>query len=100
MSSRYRRKNLGHCDLDRLKLREPKFWEKESRHRPAPVRNFSLPKKWGAQRKDFGGRCGFPCFDRVFVSTTGLESFYLSLRPAKFPKIFSFGGGRVRFVLL
>ena len=37
-------------------------WEKESIHRPAPVRNFSLPKKMGPQRKDFGGRYGFPGF--------------------------------------
>ena len=37
-------------------------------------------------------------FCRVFVSTTGLESF--SLRPEKFSKRFSFGGGCVRFVLL
>ena len=64
-------------------------WEKESMHRPAPVRNFSLPKKNGD---------GFPGFYRVFVSTTGLESF--SLRPEKFPKRFSFGGGRVRFFLI
>ena len=47
---------------------------------------------------DFGGRYGFPGFHRVFASTTGLESF--SLRPEKFPKRFSFGGGRVRFFLL
>ena len=56
-------------------------WEKESIHRPAPVQNFSLPKKWRPQKKDFGGRYGFPGFHRVFVSTTGLESF--SLRPEK-----------------
>ena len=38
----------------------------------------------------------FSGFYRVFlVSTTDLESF--SLRPEKFPKRFSFGGGRVRF---
>ena len=36
--------------------------------------------------------------NRILVSTTGLESF--SLRPEKFPKRFSFGGGRVRFFLL
>ena len=35
---------------------------------------------------------------RDFVSTTGLESF--SLRPEKFSKRFSFGGGSVRFFLL
>ena len=39
------------------------------------MQNFSLQKKtWGPQRKDFGGGYGFPCFYRVFVSTTGLES--------------------------
>ena len=32
-------------------------------------------KKWGPQRKDFGGRYGFSGFHRVFVSTTDLESF-------------------------
>ena len=37
-------------------------------------------------------------FHRVFVSTTGLESF--SLRPGKVPKRFSFVGGSVRFFLL
>ena len=73
-------------------------WEKESIHRPAPAQNFSLPKKWGPHRKDYGGRYGFPGFHRVFVSTTDLESF--SLRPEKFPKRFSFGGCRVRFSLL
>ena len=52
-------------------------------------------KKGGPQRKDFGGRYGVPGFHRDFVSTTDLESF--SLRPEKFPKRFSFGGGRVRF---
>ena len=41
---------------------------------------------------------GFPGFHRVSVSTTDLESF--CLRPEKFPKRFSFGGGRVRFFLL
>ena len=52
-------------------------------------------KKWGPQRKDFGGRYGLLGFQRAFVSTTGLESF--TLQPEKFPKRFSFGGGRVRF---
>ena len=74
-------------------------WEKESIHRPAPAQNFSLPKKKrGPQRKDFSGGYGFLCFYRVIVSTTGLECF--SLQPEKFPKRFSFGGGRVRFYLL
>ena len=49
-------------------------------------RTFLCRKKWGPQRKDFGGRYSFPCFHWVFVSTTGLESF--SLRPEKFPKDF------------
>ena len=59
---------------------------------------FFAEKKWGPQRKDFGGGHGLPGFYRVFVSTTGLESF--SLRPEKFSKRFSFGGGCVRFFLL
>ena len=41
-------------------------------------------KKWGPQRKDFGGRHGFPSFYGVFVSTTGLEGS--SFRPEKFSK--------------
>ena len=61
-------------------------------------RTFLCRKKWVPQRKDFGGGYGFPGFYRVFVSTTGLESF--SLRPEKFSKRFSFGGGCVRFFLL
>ena len=40
----------------------------------------------------------FLVFMGFFVSTTGLESF--SFRPEKFPKRFSFGSGRVRFLLL
>ena len=59
---------------------------------------FSAEKKWGPRRKDFGGGYAFPGFYRVFVSTTGLESF--SLKPEKFSKRFSFGGGCVRFFLL
>ena len=59
---------------------------------------FFAEKKWGPQRKDFGGGYGFPGFYRVFVSTTGPESFSL-LRPEKFPKRSSFGGGCVRFFL-
>ena len=49
-------------------------------------RTFRCRKKRGPQRKDFGGRYGFPGFYRVFVSTTGLESF--SFSPEKFPKDF------------
>ena len=59
---------------------------------------FFAEKKWGLQRKDFGGGYGFPGFYRVFVSTTGLESF--SFGPEKFSKRFSFSGGGVRFFLL
>ena len=75
-------------------------WEKESIHRPAPVHiTFLCRKKWGSQRKDFGGGYGFfLVFIGFFVSTTGLESF--SLRPEKFSKRFDFGGGCVRFLLL
>ena len=40
----------------------------------------------------------FLVFIGFLISTTDLESF--SLRPEKFPKQFSFGGGRVRFFLL
>ena len=40
----------------------------------------------------------FLVFKGFFVSSTGQESF--SLRPEKFSKRFSFGGGRVRFSLL
>ena len=59
---------------------------KETIHRPAPVQNFSLQKKMGPQRKDFGGGYGFPGFYRVFVSTTGLESS--SLRRKVLQKFF------------
>ena len=65
---------------------------------PLQCRIILCRKKWGPQRKDFGRRYGFPGFHRVFVSTTGPESF--SLRPEKFSKRFSFGGGSVRFLLL
>ena len=57
-------------------------------HHPAPVQNFSLPKKWWPQRKDFGGRYGFPGFHRVFVSTTDLESFFFEAR--KVPQMIFF----------
>ena len=60
---------------------------------------FSLQKKnRGPQRKDFGGRYGFPWFYRAFVSTTGLESF--ALRREKFYKRVAFGAGSVGFFLL
>ena len=59
-------------------------------------RTFLCPKM-EATEEDFGGRYGCPGFYRFFVSTTGLESF--SFRPEKFPKRFSFGGGRALFLL-
>ena len=54
--------------------------------------------KRGPQRKEFGCRCGFPGFYRVFLSTTSLESYLWGQR--SIPKRFSFvGGGSVRFFL-
>ena len=61
-------------------------WEKETIHRPAPVQNLSLQKKMGATEERFRWWIWFPGFYRVFVSTTGLESF--SLRPESSPKDF------------
>ena len=49
-------------------------------------RTFLCRKKWGPQRKDLGGRYGFSGFYRVFVSTTGLESFLLGQKSS--PKDF------------
>ena len=58
-------------------------------------RTFLCRKKWGPQRKDFGGGYGLPGF---------LQGFCIHHRPGKFffearkvPKRFSFGGGRVCF---
>ena len=61
-------------------------WEKETIHRPAPVQNFALQKKMGSTGKISVVDYGFPGFYRVFVSTTGLESF--SLRPESSPNDF------------
>ena len=61
----------------------------------APVQNFSCRKKMGAQRKDLGGRYGFSGFHRFFCIHHRSGSF--SLRPEKFPKRFSFGGGCTLF---
>ena len=61
-------------------------------------RTFLCWKKWGPQSKEFSGRYACPGFYRVFVSTTGLESF--SWKPEKFSKRISLGGGSVRFFLL
>ena len=55
----------GKCSKKQDIPRRRKSWEKESIHSPAPVQNFSLPKKWRPQRKDFCGRyglIGFYCF--------------------------------------
>ena len=93
------------CNVKGEAQKSPLFWrfsggfsgKKQAYTAPLQCRTFLCRKKWGPQRKDFGGRYGFPGFRRVFVSTTGLESF--SLRPEKFPKRFSFSGGSVRFFL-
>ena len=66
---------------------------------PCSSAELSLQKKKGVHR----GKISvvdmvFLAFVRVFVSTTGLESF--SLGPEKFSKRVSFGGGCVRFFLL
>ena len=71
-------------------------WEKETIHRLLQCRTF-LAETNGVHR----GKISvvdiwvFLGFYSVFVSATGLESF--SLRPEKFSKRFSFGGGCVRF---
>ena len=52
------------------------FWEKKAYTALLQSRTFLCRKKWGPQRKDFGGGYGFPGYYRVFVSTTGLESFF------------------------
>ena len=60
-------------------------WEKESIHRPAPVRNFFLPKKNGGHRGKISVvDMAFLVFIGFLYSPPGLESF--SLRPEKFPK--------------
>ena len=70
-----------------------RFWQSQKlgkrKHTPpcSSAHLFFAEKKWGPQRKNFGGRYGCLGFCRVFVSTTGLDSF--SLRPEKFPKWFS-----------
>ena len=71
---------------------------KESIHCPAPVRNFSLPKKKG------GHRGKISVVDMSFLVFIGLLYPYrpekFSLRPEKFSKMISFSGGSVRFSLL
>ena len=62
--------------------------EQETINHPAPVRNFSLTKEWGPQRRDFGGRYGF-------CGCIGLASkplFWIFLRKEKVSKLFPFGG--------
>ena len=60
-------------------------------------RTFLCRKKWGPQRKDFGGGYGFPGFSGGFCIHHWPGKF--SFQPEKFPKRCSFGGGRVRFFL-
>ena len=59
-------------------------WKKKAKNGLLQCRTFFAEKKWGPQRKDFGGRYDFPVFHRVFASTADLDSF--SLRPEKFLK--------------
>ena len=67
---------------------------------PCTSAEFLCRKKWGPQRKDFGGRYGFPgVFIGLFLATTGLESFPLSAKKSS-PKVVSFGGGFLCFFLL
>ena len=47
---------------------------------------FLRRKKWGPQRNDFGGWCGFLGSHKIFVPTAGLESVLLS--PKSFPNDF------------
>ena len=65
---------------------------------PCSSEELLFAEKLGVTEERFGGRYGFPGFDRVLVSTAGLEIF--SLRPEKFSKRFSFVGSSVRFLLL
>ena len=66
---------------------------KRNIHRPAPAQNFSLPKKMGPQRKDFGGRYGFLVFMGFLYLPPAWKVLLLGQKS-------SFGGGRVRFFLL
>ena len=77
----------------------PELGKKKAYTALLQCRTFLCQKKWGPHR----GKISvvdmvIPGFHSVLVSTTDLERFLL--RPEKFPKIFSFGGGRVRFFLL
>ena len=62
------------------------YWEDAGKKKACTAllqcRTFRCRKKWGPPRKGFSGRYGFLGLYRVFVSTTGLESF--SLRPEMF----------------
>ena len=96
-----RETSIAWCDLSRPRNTFPEGPGLGKRKHTPPCSSTELcfaEKKGGLQRKDFGGGYGFPGFYRVFVSTTGLESF--SFGPEKFPQWFSFGGGCVPFFLL
>ena len=84
------------CDVVKLGNNSGK---KETIHHPAPVRNLSLPKKWWPHRKDFSGRYGPSAFFIRFSYLPPAWKVFLLLRPEKFSKRLSFGGGRVSFVL-
>ena len=68
-------------------------------HRPAPVQNFSLPKKMGATEERFRWWIWFSWFSQGILYPPLIWKVF-QLRPEKFPKRFSFGGGRVRLYLL
>ena len=74
----------------------------ERKHTPPcpSAGTFLRRKNWGPQRKDFGGRYGFPGFVGVFVSTTGLESFFFRLWGEKCSPNDFLSGGSVRFFRL
>ena len=60
------------CHVDLLKRVSVNVGRFGTMHHPAPMRSFSLAKRnGGPQRKDLGGRDGFPEIYRVFVSATG-----------------------------
>ena len=76
-----------------------KCWEKEAIHHSAPVRNFSLPK-----RKKGGHRGKISVVAMVFLVFIGFLYPPLSWKNVfearkVFQKIFSYGGGIVRFLL-
>ena len=65
---------------------------------PCSAAELFFAKKWGQQMKDFGGRYAFLVFRGLLCLPPVWKVF--SLKPEKFSKRFSFGGGSVRFFLL